>query len=240
MLSWFLILILLLLIGPFYVLLTGNLDLQSHWTQASRESANIAPKPDQHPEAIAQIYAAKAHNWRGMFAIHSWIAVKKKDAKSYTVYEVMGWHAYRGNPALYVHDDIPDRLWFNNKPEILLDLRGQVAEDAINNIEKAVAAYPYADQYHTWPGPNSNTFVAYLIRHVPQLAIQLPTTAIGKDFLGWSKFYAIAPSHTGYQVSLFGALGITLAKQEGIEFNILGLNFGVGLQPLQLKVPGLD
>jgi hypothetical protein len=33
-----------------------------------------------------------------------------------------------------------------------------------------------------WPGPNSNTFTAAVLRAVPELAILLPPNAIGKDF----------------------------------------------------------
>ena len=44
--------------------------------------------------------------------------------------------------------------------------------------------YPYADSYRVWPGPNSNTFTAFVLREVPELRVDLPPTAIGKDYLG--------------------------------------------------------
>jgi len=43
---------------------------------ASRESARIAPLPSETNEAVLQVYGAKAWNWRGGFAIHTWIATK--------------------------------------------------------------------------------------------------------------------------------------------------------------------
>src|SRR5690606_1440541 len=71
-----------------------------------------------------------------------------------------------------------------NAPELIADLRGPAAAAAIPKIEQAVAAYPYADSYRVWPGPNSNTFVAYLPRAAPEVAAALPPTAVGQAQLG--------------------------------------------------------
>src|ERR1700738_5175796 len=51
-----------------------------------------------------------------------------------------------------------------------------------------------------WPGPNSNTFLAHIARQVPDLAIQLPSNAVGKDFLPGGRVVALAPSGSGFQV----------------------------------------
>ena len=56
------------------------------WKTADRSSAGIASDPSQVSEAIIQVYAARAFNWRSMFAIHTWIATKAKDASEYNVY----------------------------------------------------------------------------------------------------------------------------------------------------------
>ena len=74
---------------------------------------------------------------------------------------------------------------------------------------------------------------------MPALRLDLPPTAIGKDFLGTTELIARAPSGSGYQASLFGALGILLAVEEGLEVNILGLTFGIDPLDLALKLPGL-
>ena len=106
-------------------------------------------------------------------------------------------------------------------------------------IALAIADYPYKDTYTLWPGPNSNTFVAHIARQVPELRLELPTTAIGKDYLNNGDLVGPAPSGTGWQVSLFGLLGLTLAQTEGLEANILTANFGIDLSPLALKLPGI-
>ena len=71
------------------------------------------------------------------------------------------------------------------------------------------------------------------------LGLELPPTAVGKDYLGPSSFAARAPSGTGFQVSLLGVLGLTLGLEEGLELNILGLSFGVDPLGLAIKLPGI-
>ena len=67
----------------------------------------------------------------------------------------------------------------------------------------------------------------------------MPSNAIGKDFLPGGALFGAAPSGTGYQVSLFGALGLLVARTEGIELNILGLNFGIDFATPGVMLPGI-
>ncbi|MDP9198347.1 MAG: DUF3750 domain-containing protein, partial [Pseudomonadota bacterium] len=138
--------------------------------------------------------------------------------------------------ALVARHRAADGYWYGNKPELLGDIRGPGVDEIIHRIESAVAAYPYPDRYHIWPGPNSNTFVAFVLRKVPELRVDLPPTAIGKDYLGW-KSVGKTPSGTGGQASLFGVLGVAAGLEEGVEVNLLGLNFGVDPKSLSIKLP---
>jgi hypothetical protein len=88
-----------------------------------------------------------------------------------------------------------------------------------------------------WPGPNSNTFVAWIARSVPELEVDLPATAIGKDYLG-AALVSSAPSGSGYQLSLGGLLGVAASRIDGLEINLLGLNFGVSGSGLKLPFVG--
>ena len=209
------------------------------WRTASRESVGIAPDPATTREAVVQVYAARAFSWRGALGVHTWIAVKPTDAPAFTVYEVIGWYAMHGQSALQRGQRIPDRMWYGNRPEILADLRGDGVDDVIARIDRAALAYPYAGEYRIWPGPNSNTFTAFVARAVPELRLDLPPTAIGKDYLPNGNIVARAPSGTGWQVSLFGLLGVMVAVDEGIEINLLGLTLGIDFTSPALKLPGL-
>ncbi len=231
-------LIVVLFVGPLSMTASGKVDMAADWRTASRDSAGIAPRAEDTSEAVVQVYAARAFGWRGALAVHTWIAIKPEDAPAYTTFEVIGWRAFRGASAINVHVGEPDRLWFGARPEILAELRGATASRAIQAIEAAVESYPYKTEYRTWPGPNSNTFTAHIARNVPQLALDLPPTAIGKDYLPDGALVASAPSGTGVQVSLFGLLGVIVAAEEGLEFNLLGLAFGIDPKALALRLPG--
>ena len=69
---------------------------------------------------------------------------------------------------------------------------------------------------------------------VPELAMDLPATAIGKDYLG-NALVSSAPSGSGFQLSLGGLLGIAASGVDGLELNLLGLNFGIS--PSGIKLP---
>ena len=211
--------------------------LGQNWWELRRDSSGQAPDPGTTREAVVQVYAARAVGWRGVMAVHTWIAVKPTDAPGYTRYEVMGWGVGNGAPAVRVNRTGPDNYWFGSRPELLVDRRGEGVDELVERIESAVAAYPYATSYRTWPGPNSNTFTAYLGRAVPELRLDLPATAIGKDFIPGGRPVALAPSGTGGQLSILGLFGVLAGVEEGLELNVLSLTFGVDVKRPALKLP---
>ncbi len=206
------------------------------WRNTSRAPVGLAPNPASTPEPVVQVYAARTVRWRGYFGVHTWIAAKPRDAAEFTVYEVNGWRLRRNGTAVMVTNRAPDSRWFGAAPELLSELRGDAAAPLIARIERAAADYPYANTYRVWPGPNSNTFTAFVLRDVPELRVDLPATAIGKDYLGTALF-AKTPSGTGVQISVFGVLGVLAGVEEGVEVNVLGLTFGVDPLQLALKLP---
>ena len=152
------------------------------WRESSRDSAGIAPLPHEESQAVIQVYGAAVWGWRGWFADHTWISTKAADADSYTVYEVIGWRLRRTGTALRIAQDVPDRRWFGSEPKVLLDLRGEKAAALVDKVDSAARAYPYPDAYNAFPGPNSNTFIAWVAAEVPELGLVLPARAIGKSY----------------------------------------------------------
>jgi hypothetical protein len=206
------------------------------WRTASQEPVGLAPEPAAHPEAVVQVYAARVIGWRGVFGVHTWIAVKSAAAREYTVYEIIGWRLRWQDTALAIRHRAPDARWFGAEPELIAEKRGPAAAELIPRIDAAARAYPWAGEYVMWPGPNSNTFTAWVLRAVPELGADLPPTAIGKDYRG-AKLVGSAPSGRGFQFSLFGLAGITASGVEGLEVNLLGLTFGVNPFDPALKLP---
>lgn len=155
----------------------------NNWRDASRESAGIAPDPAIQNSAVIEIYAADAFSWRGWFAVHTWIAVKAKNAQDYTVYEVVGWRIKQGLAALREYQtSTPDRYWYGAKPQKILSIQGDKAAQLIPEIAAAVRDYPWSEQYTVFPGPNSNTFPAWIGLQVPQLGLEMPFRAIGSGY----------------------------------------------------------
>jgi hypothetical protein len=227
---------LLLFIVPVAVSVAMHAPAQQPWHAASRAATGLAPDPDKVNEAVVQVYAARAFAWRGAFAVHTWIIVKRTGAPGFTRYDVVGWG---GPPVVKKNYLAADAQWFGSMPELLVEHRGEGVDAMIDRIEAAVAGYPHVNEYRTWPGPNSNTFTAWVARSVPELGVDLPPTAIGKDYLPLASAFARAPSGTGGQVSLLGVLGVTVGLDEGVEVNVLGLSLGLDVTRPALRLPGV-
>lgn len=223
--------------------LSGDGSETRSWQTAPRHSAGIAPDPVQQVDvAIVQVYSAATFGWRGLVAQHPWIIFKRSGETAFTRYDVIGW---RGSNVVQRNYALPDGLWYGAQPQLLVDHRGEDVDAMIGRIETAIKSYPYADTYRSYPGPNSNTFLAHIGREVPDLKLDLPANAIGKDYRLLSSPAGLSPSGSGLQVSLLGLLGASVGFQEGVEINVLGLNFGLDFNSPGLRLPfigrlGLD
>jgi len=200
--------------------------------------AGLAPDPATTPEPVVQVYGARTLGVKGIFGVHTWVAVKPANAMSWTVYEIIGWRLRWSDSALVIRSRQPDAPWFGAEVELYADKRGQGVEELIARIDKAAHAYPYANTYTLWPGPNSNTFTAWIARAVPELRADLPPTAIGKDYIGATNFVSTAPSGTGFQFTVAGLFGVVASPVDGFELNLLGLNFGASGSGLKLPLVG--
>jgi hypothetical protein len=217
----------------------GSANPFRHWSEARWDSAGLAPDPATTSEAVVQVYAARAWGWKGIFAVHTWLIMKREGASRYDRYEVVGWGVRHGGPAVRRDMRAIDGYWAGNPPHVVVDRRGPEVEALIARIETAIETYPYPDSYRSWPGPNSNTFVAHIARSVPELGLELPPTAIGKDYLANGNLFAPTPSGTGYQMSLLGLLGLSLSRDEGLELNLLGLTLGIDPMDVAIKLPAV-
>ena len=215
---------------------SDNTDFQ----RSSRfSSTSQAPDPNIE-QGVIQVYAARAARWRGAIGVHTWIATKRSSENRYTRMEVIGYRVRWGGEAVRIRNGAPDARWFGNHPTLLREIRGDEQVDAmIDKLHDAARNYRYNNFYRVWPGPNSNTFVAHLARQVPELRLELPSTAIGKDYLPGGAVLGKTPSGVGMQFSLRGYAGILAGFEEGIEINLAGLTAGIDLLPPAIKLPGL-
>lgn len=205
------------------------------WQMADWSSVGMLPRAAEHPEARVLIMSGRTGGLKGLVAVHSWVVVKRENARNWTRYDVVGW----GTPVRR-NGWAPDARWFGDPPGIVADMRGEEAAALIPKIEAAVQDYRFAQagDYRMWPGPNSNTFVAAVLRAVPELKAALPPNAIGKDWREAPVYAGLTDSRTGVEIGAFGLFGVKLGWIEGLEVNVLGLVAGLDFRLPALKLPG--
>ncbi|MHC1549738.1 DUF3750 domain-containing protein [Phyllobacterium sp. K27] len=205
------------------------------WRDADWSSSGVLLARPAVNDAAIYIMAARTGGLKGALSLHSWLVLKRPGATSYDRYDVVGW----GNPVRKNAYDA-DGSWYSNTPAIIHEIHGQEAASLIPQIENAIANYPYAapGNYVIWPGPNSNSFVAHVLRAVPQIGIVLPSNAVGRDFPTEGRFFAIDDDWKNFHANLFGYAGISAGARSGFEIQFMGLVAGLDILNPGLKVPG--
>jgi hypothetical protein len=204
------------------------------WREADWSSVGSLTPATGHPDARFIVYAGRTGGWKGVLSVHSWIVVKRANAARWTRYDVVGW----GTP-LRTNGWAPDGRWYGNRPTVIVDLKGREAEAVLPKVEAAVKDYQFRHRgdYRLWPGPNSNSFVAAVLRAVPEIRVALPSNAVGRDFRPYP-YFGLTDTRTGVEASLWGVLGAKLGLVEGLEINLLGAVAGIDLRDPAVKLPG--
>jgi len=228
------IFVLFLLPLAVHAALYAGKDRPASFRDADWSSVGMLRPPDSEREARFLVFTSRTGRWKGIFAVHSWIAFKPENATSWSRYGVVGW----GQP-VRTNGWAADGRWFGDTPRVLVDVRGSAATAIIPRVKAAIAAYSYSHfgDYRIWPGPNSNTFTATVLRAVPELETTLPSNAVGKDFRAYP-YVGLTDSGTGVEASLWGVLGVKFGWVEGVELNFLGLVAGFDLRHPGVKLPG--
>lgn len=205
-------------------------DRPDGWRQANWSSSGILQQAPPASEAEIYVMSARTGGLKGAFATHSWLVLKPKGATRYDRYDVVGW----GNPVRKNAYDA-DAHWYSNKPVIYNHIIGERAEALLPQVEEAISQYPWQRRgdYTTWPGPNSNTFVAEILRQVPQLAAATPGTAVGRDFPSDGRWFGRRNDGALF-ATIGGYLGFAMSGNIGLEINFLGLV--AGINPIKGKI----
>ena len=209
-------------------------DAPRSWREADWSSTGTLPAARDYAPARLVVFTGTTGAWKGIFSVHSWVVFKRAGETRWTRYDVVGWGSpvrRNGWPA--------DGRWYGNPPTAIVDVSGAEAEAVIPKVEAAVHDYAYAEMgdYRIWPGPNSNSFTAAVLRAVPELKAALPANAVGRDFRH-GLYAGLTDSRTGVELSAFGLAGIKAGWIEGFEVNLLGLVAGLDLRYPALKLPG--
>jgi hypothetical protein len=118
----------------------------------------------------------------GLFAVHYWFVVLEGGkAQRWEVWQTKN---AGGRSIGHVHCDLkgPDEGVGGGPACIAMEWRDETALK-VKNVLVNAKNYPYCQTYRYWPGPNSNTFAAWVLR---QAGIEFPLArkAIGCKYLG--------------------------------------------------------
>ncbi|ASP79521.1 DUF3750 domain-containing protein [Sinorhizobium meliloti] len=206
------------------------------WHDADWSSSGILADAAASPQAAIYVFSATTGGMKGAVASHAWIVTKDEGASTYNRYEKVGW----GKPIR--RNAYPaDGRWYSNEPRIVVAVRGEEAKRLIPKIEKAIEAYPYSSPgaYRLWPGPNSNTFVAHVLRSVPELDAVLPPDAVGRDYLPEGKLFHVDADGRDLHATLYGLAGVSAGWRSGLELHFMGLVAGFDVARPGVKIPAL-
>lgn len=84
-------------------------------------------------------------------------------------------HPFKGLEIFWAYSKY---LW---KPNLLKIIEGKKAKLIIRSIENSPKKYPFNVKYNLL-GPNSNTFIQWIINKFPESGFKLPWNAIGKKY----------------------------------------------------------
>ena len=87
-----------------------------------------------------------------------------------------------------------------------------------------------------WSEMNSNTFVAAIMREVPEIDAVLPPNAIGRDYLPQGRMLAFDRAGD-LHMTLYGLVGLSAGPKSGVELHIGGLVAGLDIRRPAVKIP---
>ncbi len=116
----------------------------------------------------------------GLFASHYWFVVF--DGARAERWEVWQTKNAGGRAVGHVHCDLkpPDAGVGGGSMRVDAEWTGDEAA-RIREVLKAAQAYPFCERYRYWPGPNSNTYAAWVLRQA-NIRHPLARRAIGRGY----------------------------------------------------------
>ncbi len=132
----------------------------------------------QRNEAFVRLYAAPIPYVP--FAIHCWYVIKQTDDPHFHRWEL--WQS-PGGPHGHVRLNLmePTGDVGAGGTYIIAELSGPQAEKVAAFIQEASPEYPYRHEYTAFPGPNSNTYIQWVLDRTGW-DVDLAWRAIGHSF----------------------------------------------------------
>lgn len=125
------------------------------------------------------------------FAKHAWfVCVKDGETSRYEVR-----HYKNGNNKTFLHiNELPpfvgveifplplkNFLWEAKFLSSIAGDENSLAKSMIDFIENSLNSYPFTDEYFLL-GPNSNTYIQWILDNFPEFDVELPWNCLGKSY----------------------------------------------------------
>jgi hypothetical protein len=119
----------------------------------------------------------------GIIAVHLWFTVADPRSGRYDRWEVWQTPNAGGMSCGHLHCNLqaPDGGVGGGATRIGAEWTGEDALNICSVLSRAAEEYPYRDHYCAWPGPNSNTFAAWVLRRAG-VTFHVPWRAHGKNY----------------------------------------------------------
>jgi hypothetical protein len=169
------------------------------------------------PVSLVELRAARIP-WIGWFAWHHWFVIVRPDARDR--WEV--WQSARagGDSWGHLHRNLlpPDRGVGAGSSWVVQSWRESAAAELAQRIERSPAEYPFRERYHYWPGPNSNTYVQWVLG----CRCRLSWHACGRGFISRQALSAAIPlnppaSRSGASPPPFPMLPVRKAARQSLN-----------------------
>jgi hypothetical protein len=168
-------------------------------------------------------------------AAHAFLLAYDPQRRQWNRWEVWQNSSQCGTSWEYVHLNLlaPQSGVGGGAPWVARVWRGADARRLFEVLQHP-AAYPHHNRYSPWPGPNSNTFVAWVLKEAG-VPVDFSPLAIGKDYRGLIGG-GVTSTRTGLQLET-PLLGLKAGVKDGVELHVMAVTLGIDLWPPALKTP---
>ncbi len=132
-----------------------------------------------------QLWSARIPGITGLIADHFWFVIaEQSELIRQDRWEVWQTKDCGGKSWGHIHKNL--KAYSDNvgsgESRLVQEWTDEEAQRLIMHIEKSGSDYPYKHTYRYWPGPNSNTYVQWLLNQA-NINYRLDSSAIGKNYL---------------------------------------------------------
>jgi hypothetical protein len=196
---------------------------------------SFTPVSERPREPVVQLGYSPLPTALGHVAVHYHFVTFDPDEGRWHRWELWQYPDQGGKSWGHVHRDLlsPEDGTGGGPPRTQREWRGDEARALLAALSRS-PDYPHRDEYLAWPGPNSNTYIAWVLREAG-VSADLDPRAIGRDYHG-RPGAGRTTTATGVEAQS-PLLGATLGLEDGAELHFLGFTFGIDVWPPATKTP---